>query len=684
MTTSTLRASTLSVSSLSASTTTTSSLTSGTIAVNSFSASTLTGSSLTASTITVSTLGYSTLSGSTISVQNISLSTLSGSSIITSAMGYSSLIGSSITTNFMGYSSITGSTINTNAMGYSSLTGSSIITSAMGYSTLSGSTIAAQNITLSSLTVSSINNAAPASGWSTSTGGGAYYTTGNIGIGTEVPADKLSLYSLTNLSFRMSNTNAGYFQIGLANGGGEYSGQSIAGDSVLRAISGNMILQSGSGNAAIYINSSNNVGIGTNNPGSKFVVYHSANSQFSVFNGGTDIIGSDVVGTSLGVSFSSNNSGTSTYGTTTYGRFGRLTVNYNTAQGGTGQASFWRDWGIDKNGSLFFTLNQSTTQGITLTGTGSVGIGSSSPVGLLDVYGANPTLRIKTSTAAYLSGFASLLFDTNTASYPLAQITATDVGVSPSIYQGILQFWTQYNGTLVERMRISSTGFVGIGTAAPSNPLHVYSGNASPILMEQSGTNPNYITFRSNGTVYGYFGLENDAGGGLFGSNTAYGMAIGTRIATNFNISTNNLTRMTVAANGNVGIGITTPTSNLHVIGTIFASGDITALSDQRYKQNIVRLDHSLDMIRSINGYSYTRQDYRPGEKQIGLLAQELSKVLPEAVSYDSNNDQYSINYNSLIAPLVEAVKELYDRVELQSKMIDKQQLLIQQLLSRA
>jgi hypothetical protein len=214
--------------------------------------------------------------------------------------------------------------------------------------------------------------------------------------------------------------------------------------------------------------------------------------------------------------------------------------------------------------------------------------------------------------------------------------------------------------------------------------LHINSAAASPLQLQQSGTNPNYITFRSNGTVYGYFGLENNAGSGLFGNNTAYGMAIGTPTATNFNISTNNLTRMTVAADGRVGIGITTPTSNLHVIGTIFASGDITALSDQRYKQNIVRLDHSLDMIRSINGYSYTRQDYRPGEKQIGLLAQELCKVLPEAVSYDSNNDQYSINYNSLIAPLVEAVKELYDRVELQSKTIDKQQLLIQQLLDRA
>jgi hypothetical protein len=577
------------------------------------------------------------------------------------------------------------STITASLIHYSTLSGSSITTDLIGYSTLSGSTISALNITLSSLTVSSINNAAPASGWSTSVGGSAYYTTGNIGIGTATPMDRLSLYSSSNLSFSISNTNAGYFQIGLANGGGEYSGQAIAGDSIIRAISGNLMLQSGSGNSAIYINSSNNVGIGTNNPTSKFVVYNSANSQFVVFNGGGEIFGSDVVGSSLCFSITSNNSGTSTYGNTTYGRFGRLTVNYNTAQGGTGQASYWRDWGIDRNGSLYFTTNQSTTQALTITGTGSVGIGSSSPTANLQVSGSTSVyglFRLVNSTGTTSNEVSMGYFNNPSASY---------AGETGSAWcHGIAAFGTGTNnfgfGCVNTGLIMSmlSSGNVGIGTNNPLNSLHIYSGAASPLQLQQSGTGPNYITFKSNGTVYGYFGLENNVGGGLFGNNTAYGLSFGAPTATNVNISTSNIVRMTVASGGNIGIGITTPGYKLHVDGTIFASGDITALSDQRYKQNIVRLNHSLDIIRSINGYSYTREDYRPGERQIGLLAQELLKVLPEAVSYDSNNDQYSVNYNSLIAPLVEAVKELYDRVELQSKTIDKQQLLIQQLLNRA
>ena len=140
---------------------------------------------------------------------------------------------------------------------------------------------------------------------------------------------------------------------------------------------------------------------------------------------------------------------------------------------------------------------------------------------------------------------------------------------------------------------------------------------------------------------------------------------------------------MSGSINGNVGIGTPAPSYPLHVTGAIYATGDITAFSDQRYKQNIIRLDRSLDAIRSLSGYSYTREDYRPGERQIGLLAQEVKAALPEAVSYDSANDKYSVNYNCLMAPIVESIKELYDRIDAQAKTIEVQQATIQQLVDR-
>ena len=135
---------------------------------------------------------------------------------------------------------------------------------------------------------------------------------------------------------------------------------------------------------------------------------------------------------------------------------------------------------------------------------------------------------------------------------------------------------------------------------------------------------------------------------------------------------------------GNVGIGTNAPSASyaLHVVGNIFATQDITAFSDQRYKQNIIRLEHSLDTIRSLSGYSYTREDYRPGERHIGLLAQEVLTVFPEAVNYDRTNEKYSVNYNCLMAPVIESIKELYDRAEAQAKTIDAQQSTIQQLVA--
>jgi hypothetical protein len=127
---------------------------------------------------------------------------------------------------------------------------------------------------------------------------------------------------------------------------------------------------------------------------------------------------------------------------------------------------------------------------------------------------------------------------------------------------------------------------------------------------------------------------------------------------------------ITCGANGNVGINQGTPGYPLDVTGAIYASGDITALSDRRYKQDIQPLEGCLDKISKLSGYSYTRTDYKEGERQIGLIAQEVEEVIPEAVSYDKENDRYGLNYGCLVAPLIEAIKVLNAKLEAQDKII--------------
>ena len=92
---------------------------------------------------------------------------------------------------------------------------------------------------------------------------------GGVCIGQTTSVETLTV----NTSFGVHNATSGYFQVGLAGGQGQYSAAAVSGDSIIRAISGNLIIQTGSGQPGIYINSSNQIGIGTNNPGQTLDVY---------------------------------------------------------------------------------------------------------------------------------------------------------------------------------------------------------------------------------------------------------------------------------------------------------------------------------------------------------------------------------------------------------------------------
>lgn len=101
-----------------------------------------------------------------------------------------------------------------------------------------------------------------------------------------------------------------------------------------------------------------------------------------------------------------------------------------------------------------------------------------------------------------------------------------------------------------------------------------------------------------------------------------------------------------------------TITGDLTIVGS--CSG---CASDINLKQNIQPLDHALDKISRLRGVSYDWRDevrearYYPGA-QIGLLGQDVEAVFPELVGTDSRGYKF-VRYQRLIAPLIEAVKEL-------------------------
>ena len=90
--------------------------------------------------------------------------------------------------------------------------------------------------------------------------------------------------------------------------------------------------------------------------------------------------------------------------------------------------------------------------------------------------------------------------------------------------------------------------------------------------------------------------------------------------------------------------------------GSFTATGDVTAFSDVRLKENIETLDGS--KVYQMRGVAYT-MDGRDGS---GVIAQELQQIAPELVRDDG--EYLSVAYGNLVGYLIEAVKELKAEVE--------------------
>ena len=92
--------------------------------------------------------------------------------------------------------------------------------------------------------------------------------------------------------------------------------------------------------------------------------------------------------------------------------------------------------------------------------------------------------------------------------------------------------------------------------------------------------------------------------------------------------------------------------------GTILSNNNITAYSDIRVKTNIKPIENALDKVMKLNGIVYEMIGDETHRKQVGLIAQDLQKVLPEAV-VENSNGILSVDYSRVVALLVEAIKEM-------------------------
>ncbi|HIH98516.1 MAG TPA: hypothetical protein HA346_05890 [Thermoplasmata archaeon] len=125
-------------------------------------------------------------------------------------------------------------------------------------------------------------------------------------------------------------------------------------------------------------------------------------------------------------------------------------------------------------------------------------------------------------------------------------------------------------------------------------------------------------------------------------------------------------------------------TNNVVIYGGFRAIASYSS-SDERLKKNIQPLESSLQKLSNLKGiaYEWRKEDY-PGMgltegKQIGLIAQDVEKEMPELVSEDKDGYK-AVSYTRLTAVLVEAIKELKTLNENQNAKIERQNAEIERL----
>jgi hypothetical protein len=122
------------------------------------------------------------------------------------------------------------------------------------------------------------------------------------------------------------------------------------------------------------------------------------------------------------------------------------------------------------------------------------------------------------------------------------------------------------------------------------------------------------------------------------------------------------------------------------ILGSLWVNGT-TYASDERFKQNITPINSPLQKLLQINGVEYEMRTkefpknyFQPG-RQMGLLAQNVEKVVPEAVN---EKDGYKgVDYARLVPLLIESIKEQNKRMDEQQKQIDEQKKMIEKLLNK-
>lgn len=142
------------------------------------------------------------------------------------------------------------------------------------------------------------------------------------------------------------------------------------------------------------------------------------------------------------------------------------------------------------------------------------------------------------------------------------------------------------------------------------------------------------------------------------------------------NLMTANVSRLAISAGGGISAsgtlsftnstdatsattGAVVVTGGIGVGGSIFVSGNVSGYSDRRLKEDIEPITNALIRLKGITGVTYTR--IATQKRETGVIAQDVEKVLPEAVAGD---EFLAVAYGNLVGLVIESIKELSDKLD--------------------
>ena len=289
---------------------------------------------------------------------------------------------------------------------------------------------------------------------------------------------------------------------------------------------------------------------------------------------------------------------------------------------------------------LFATDN---TERLRIDASGNVGVGTSSPGEKFAVKGDASYIEITHPTASSYSGIKF-----SEGGTPQGSIQNIGSTFATTERRGNLEIFHNTGGNVT--LQHNSGGKVGIGTSNPDADGYSYAEDlvikAGASASDGAGLSINSVGRQYGVIAFGDSGATNS--GEIFYDHTGNALYFKTSAVARWKLDS---------------------AGNMTVTGNVTAYGSV---SDERLKENIEVIENPIEKIKDLKGVTFTYK--KDGQKSTGLIAQDLEKVLPEAVyttktiaderEGEESEEHLAIRYGNTVGLLVEAIKEQQEQIE--------------------